>query len=144
MTESILQFLKSQKAATIACVDEQNRPYCFSCFFAFDGSSHLLYFKSSYSSHHAQLLLRNPVVSGTVLPDKLNPLAVQGLQFTGTVLHPDAPADARATGEYYKKFPLALALPGDVWTLRLDSVKMTDSSKIFGKKTLWKREEEPS
>jgi uncharacterized protein len=144
MIESILQFLLGQKAATIACVDEQNAPYCFSCFFAFDRRENTLYFKSSNSSHHSRLLLRNPVVSGTILPDKLNPLSVKGMQFTGRVLNPGAPAGARAAGEYHKKFPLALALPGEVWTIRLDSVKMTDSSRLFAQKTSWKREEEAS
>ncbi len=40
------------------------------------------------------------------------------------------------------KFPLAVAIPGEVWTIRLSHIKMTDSTLSFGKKISWTRAEE--
>ncbi|MBK7558873.1 MAG: hypothetical protein IPI54_11635 [Chitinophagaceae bacterium] len=48
----------------------------------------------------------------------------------------------RTLGIYLAKHPLALAIPGDIWALQLNSVKMTDSTLGFGKKLLWEREAE--
>ena len=40
---------------------------------------------------------------------------------------------------YHRKHPIALAIKGEVFTIRLDSIKMTDSTKVFGKKIFWNR-----
>ena len=34
--ENIIRFLQKQTCATISLVDEQGRPYCFNCFYAFN------------------------------------------------------------------------------------------------------------
>lgn len=88
MNETIIHFLQKQTSATVSCVDEKCRPYCFSCFYAFNFEEGLLYYKSSADSHHAQLMSTNPFVAGTVLPDKLNKLIVKGVQFQGMVQSP--------------------------------------------------------
>lgn len=56
MTESINQFINDQSCATICCISEQGTPYCFNCFYAYDEKNALLYFKSSPSSNHAEML----------------------------------------------------------------------------------------
>ena len=76
MNETIILFLQQQSSATICCVDEQGKPYCFSCFYAFNQQEGLLYFKSSADSHHSVLMKKNPFIAGTVLPDKLNKIIV--------------------------------------------------------------------
>ncbi len=87
MNKAIIQFIKEQTCAGICCVDETGKPYCFSCFYAFNAEKGLLYFKSSRESHHAVLLMKNPLVAGTILPDKTSTLKVKGLQLEGMVLH---------------------------------------------------------
>ena len=72
MNSSILKFLEKQTCATICCIDEKANPCCFSCFYVFDSENGLMYFKSSAETEHAQLLEKNRLISGTVLPDKLN------------------------------------------------------------------------
>ena len=79
MNESIIQFIKEQTFTSICCVDETGKPYCFSCFYAFNSIAGLLYFKSSAGSHHAQLMKKNPFVAGTILPDKLNQILIKGI-----------------------------------------------------------------
>jgi uncharacterized protein YhbP (UPF0306 family) len=137
MDERIVDFIKAQTVATVCCVDEENRPYCFSCFYAFDRERNLFYFKSSENAHHSALLLRNNRVAGTIQPDKLNSLAIKGIQFTGTIIDPKNELSFNASKMYHRKYPFALAMPGDVWTLQPDVIKMTDNTLSFGKKLHW-------
>ncbi len=134
----ITKFLNTQTVAGIACLDEKMNPYCFSCFYAFDEKEALLIFKSSNGSSHTDFLEQNPSVAGTVNPDKLNRLAIKGIQFRGVM---DGEYDD-ASRIYHKRYPFALAMKGEIWTVRLTWIKMTDQSLGFGKKIEWERERE--
>lgn len=136
--EPIVRFLNAQTCATICCINE-GMPWCFSCFYAFDPVHQLFYYKSSADTKHAALLLSNGQIAGTVLPDKLKKVSVQGIQFQGRVLPIEDPAAQAASSFYHKTHPMALAIPGQVWTVQVDFIKMTDSTLGFGKKNIWKR-----
>lgn len=139
MTKRIQQFLQAQSSATVCCVDEDSMPYCFSCFYEYNGDEQLLYFKSSLHTKHSQLLQRHPTVAGTILPDKLNKLLIKGLQFEGVVL-PLENEKAKQAAQYYRQQkPMALAIPGEVWIIQLNSIKFTDAALGFAKKVLWNR-----
>jgi uncharacterized protein YhbP (UPF0306 family) len=142
MNDKILAFLKKQTAASISFVNEINEPCSFSCFYAFNSTENLLYFKSTASAYHSKILLQNPKVSGTIMPDKLNKLAVKGIQFTGVVLKESDPLCMDAFKIYHSKFPMALAIPGEVRTIQLNQLKMTDNVPGIFKKHSWQREEE--
>jgi len=137
MNEDIIRFLQQQTCATICVVDENGSPYCFNCMYAFTSEFGLLYFKSSADTHHAGLLKASPLVAGTILPDKLNVLLPSGVQFNGLVLSADDSLTEKASLLYHKKFPIAIAIPGEVWTIRINRIKFTDSSKGFRKKINW-------
>jgi uncharacterized protein len=139
MNPSIIRFIQKQKTATVSCVNELCEPYCFSCFYYFNPDKQLLYFKSSASVYHSKLILERPRVAGTILPDKLNVLAIKGIQFTGVVLNAFDALCSDATEQYHKKFPFAKAMPGEVWTIQVNSIKMTDNTLSFGKKLTWER-----
>lgn len=141
MNADISTFLAKQTCATICITDETGSPYCFSCFYAFDTEEKVLYFKSSPNSYHVKLFEKCKIVAGTVLPDKLRTLLVQGIQFTGIVLESTHPISEKASRKYHRRHPLALARAGEIWAAQLNSIKMTDSKKGFGTKTHWKREE---
>jgi len=139
MKDPIDTFISQQTAASICCIDEKGMPYCFSCFYSYNSKDHLLYYKSSRDTHHSILLMDKPQVAGTILPDKLQKLLVKGVQFEGTLLAEEDPLAQNAAAQYYLKNPMAMAIPGLVWTIRIDNFKMTDSSLGFGKKILWNR-----
>lgn len=139
MNETIILFLQQQSSATICCVDEQGKPYCFSCFYAFNQQEGLLYFKSSADSHHSVLMKKNPFIAGTVLPDKLNKIIVKGVQFEGIVLDELHLLTKQSSNYYHKKHLMALAIPGKTWAIQINRIKMTDSTKGFGKKITWNR-----
>jgi uncharacterized protein YhbP (UPF0306 family) len=141
MNESIVKFIEKQRSCTLCCVDEYNKPYCFSCLYVFNAEHGLLYFKSSSKSKHCGILLNNPFVAGTILPDKLNVLAIKGIQFEGTVLPSNHFLVDQASSYYHKKNPAALAIAGDIWIVRINSIKMTDNKLGFGKKIIWSRSE---
>ena len=139
MNETIIHFLEQQNCASVCCMDEEGRPYCFSCFYAFNSQEGLIYFKSSSTSHHTQQMKKNPFVAGTVLPDKLNKLTIKGIQFEAIVLDTQQPQVKKRLNNYYKKHPAALAMPGDIWILQIEYIKMTDNTLGFGKKIIWNR-----
>lgn len=139
MNEIIAGFIQKQSCATVCCVDESNKPYCFSCFYAFNAEEGLLYFKSSADAHHSALMKINACIAGAILPDKLNTLLVKGIQFEGVLLDANHPLTKKASGFYHKKHPIALAMQGEISVIQINHIKMTDSSKGFGKKITWKR-----
>jgi len=141
MNEDIINFIRKQTCATISCINENGKPYCFNCFYAFNNEQGLLYFKSSADTYHSKSIIKNSAIAGTILPDKLKTLLVQGIQFEGEFLTGDHVLAAHASANYHKTHPMALAMPGDIWTIQVNHIKMTDSSKGFGKKIVWDRGE---
>lgn len=140
MDKLITEFIEKQKVASVCCLDDDNNPYCFNIFYVFDKLERRLYFKSSNTSNHAHYLHKEKKLAGTILPDKINLLAIRGLQFTGNVLEVSDSVHHHATIEYHKKIPLALAMTGDVWTIQIETIKMTDNTIGLGKKICWTRE----
>lgn len=137
MNERIVDFINHQRVAGVCCVDKEGSPSCFNCFYAFDAERNLLYFKSGSSAHHSEILLQKPIVAGTIQQDKINPLAIKGIQFTGRILDPNNELCSQADSVYHKRFPFALTMPGEIWTLQLEAIKMTDNTLSFGKKLHW-------
>jgi len=140
MNKTIVDFLNNQTCATISCISDNAQPYSFICFYVFDAEDGLLYFKSSPATDHIKFLERNPIVFGTILPDKLNKLVVKGVQFNGIFLNVTDPLSLNADRKYYKGVPMAMAMKGNVFTIKINSIKMMDSSRVFGSKILWERD----
>lgn len=140
MNERISHFIAQHTCANICTLNENDTPYCFTCFFAYNSKEQLLLFKSSTDTTHSINILRNPVVAGTILPDKLNKMQIKGVQFEGTILPFDHPLAKQAATDYYLKNPMAVAVPGEVWTVQLQKLKYTDNTLGFGTKLHWVRE----
>jgi uncharacterized protein YhbP (UPF0306 family) len=139
MNEYIDAFIQEHTCASIACLDPNGQPYCFSCFYAIDVKQGLLYFKSSEDSNHAGYLHANPLVAGTILPDKLNKLQVKGIQLEGAILAFDDSLAKNAASNYYKSHPIAIAMSGEIWTIKIKRIKYTDNTLGFGSKIIWER-----
>lgn len=137
MNERIVDFITHQKVAGVCCIDAENKPYCFSCFYAFDAERLLFYFKSGSNAHHSEILVHNGVVAGTIQQDKVNSLAIKGIQFTGRMVEANDELCRQAESVYHKRFPFALTMPGEIWTIQPETIKMTDNTLSFGKKLHW-------
>jgi len=139
MNEKISAFISKQTCGNLCCVDKDGKAWCFSFFYAFNKAEGLLYYKSSEDTRHSGIIMENPFVAGTILPDKLNLLQIKGVQFEGAVIPFEDPLAKGAYAAYHKRFPFSIAMPGQVWTIRLDAVKYTDNSLGFGAKLHWTR-----
>ena len=53
INDNINRFLQKQTCATICCINDDGNPYCFSCYYVFNESDGLLYFKSKPTAHHS-------------------------------------------------------------------------------------------
>lgn len=139
MKDKISAFISKQTCGNLAASESNGASWCFSFFYSFDEEQFLLHYKSSFETRHSAIIGRNPAVSGTILPDKFNPLQIKGIQFSGVVLSFDDPLAHKAASHYHHKHPVALAMPGEIWTIRLDYIKFTDNTLGFGKKLIWER-----
>ena len=140
MNTTIIGFLEQQTCATICCIDEHKTPYCFNCFYAFEPVECLIYFKSSEHAYHTTLIEANPVVAGTILPDKLNKLATKGVQWQGEILDVTHALALDADTIYHRRIPIARAIRGKVYTIQLNEIKMTDSHLGVTRKHMWTRD----
>ena len=138
MDESIVTFLKAQTAVTI-CTSSDNIPCCCICFYAYSEKLNALVFKSNKDTLHIVQALANIDVSGSILPDKLETGKIKGIQWCGEFYKPAGEALSELQKTYYKKFPLALTLKGDIWAIALTSLKFTDNTLGFGKKLFWSK-----
>ncbi len=138
MDKKISTFLKTNKLFSF-CTTTENEPYCASCFYAFADEGDYLVFKSSKETKHITDALLNPNCAGTITPDIDKVATIKGIQFTGTFLQPQDDLLDNLKKVYYKKFPFALTMPGDVWAVQLNKIKMTDNTLGFGKKLHWER-----
>jgi uncharacterized protein YhbP (UPF0306 family) len=118
MNENIINYIEQQTCASLCCITDTGKPYCFSCYYVFNKAEGLLYYKSSADSTHSVMMKLNPAIAGTILPDKLSKVTVKGIQFEGIALAQDHPLCQQSSSIFYKKNPMAMALG-------------------FGKKLLW-------
>lgn len=94
-------------------------------------------FKSSKDTKHAAYLDAGKPVAGSILPDKLDVLRIQGIQLTGHILAGNDALHKHGVTVYYKRFPFARIMSGEIWAIRVHAIKMTDNKKGFGKKVKW-------
>ncbi|MDP1843843.1 MAG: hypothetical protein Q8K64_10515 [Sediminibacterium sp.] len=139
MNQQIFNFIQQNTCANICCINAIMQPYCFTCYYLFNSTEQLLYYKSTLDTAHSVNILAKSNIAGTILPDKLNKLKVKGVQFEGIVLDNANPMVKRASIAYHKKYPMALAVPGNVWVIQLNHIKYTNNALGFGKKLHWIR-----
>jgi uncharacterized protein YhbP (UPF0306 family) len=135
--ERILSFLRENMVASVCLLSGEHKPYCINCFYALQEEEMILVFKSGYGTTHDNFISENAPVSGTILPNQLDPIQIKGLQFNGKLLalHPTALLKYGAL--YAQKYPMSLAIPGYTWAAQLEEIKLTDNSLGFGTKLQW-------
>jgi uncharacterized protein len=138
MDERISNFLKAQSVFAF-CTSVQNEPHCVSCMYAFREDRNMLLFSSDRSTKHIANALLNPKIAGTVLPFKMELAIMRGVQFTGTFSIPEGADLEEAQKIYYRKYPMAHLMKGEIWSVQLETIKMTDRTLGFGKKICWEQ-----
>lgn len=138
MDKKIQSFMEGQKNLTF-CTAVDNNPYCASCFYAYLPEGNFIVFKSNEKSTHICNALINDNVAGTIIPDLDKTGTIRGIQFVGKFIVPTGDLLEQAKKIYYSKYPFAVVVPGDFWTIELVSIKMTDNTLGFGKKLAWEK-----
>ena len=139
MEKDILEFINGNIVATVCCVEE-DRPYCFNCYYSFIEKEGLLIYKSSFGTKHEEILRRNKSVAGTIVPEHLEVSVIKGIQYEGVLMEDSMELTIKASASYYLKFPFAMAVPGKVYALELRNIKFTDNTKGFGYEQHWTKE----
>lgn len=139
--QRILEFIGEHHVLTVACAERGGgEPWCANAFYVFDRQEEAFIITSEMKTRHAQLFLENPQVAGSVVLETEEIGKIRGLQFTATVNRCEGGLFDRSKLLYLKRFPYAVLKGGEVWILRVDSLKYTDNRLGFGKKLLWKRD----
>jgi uncharacterized protein len=138
MDLNIESFITEQKNLSF-CTSVNDNPYCASCFYAFVAEGNYLVFKSKRNTKHIANALVNDQVAGTIIPDISKVGTVKGIQLTGKFISPTGDLLKKAQSLYYSKFPFAISIPGEIWSIELLTVKMTNNKLGFGKKLFWSK-----
>ncbi|HEY9176269.1 MAG TPA: hypothetical protein VIN07_01200 [Flavipsychrobacter sp.] len=135
--EEISEFIRENKVATM-CYVEEALPNCFNCLYACMPDGGGLIFKSSRSSLHSSAMQDNDAVAGTIYRSSESGLDNAGVQFRGRVAGDYTLRDA-AEKTYYKRYPLALLIPGELFVVLFDNIKFTRTTKGIRQKNNWER-----
>lgn len=139
MDKAIQNFFEAESNLTF-CTANDNAPYCANCFYAFMEEGNYLVIKSDAGTQHIKNALINDKVAGTVVPNIHKIGSIKGIQFTGKFSVPQGDLFSKAKSKYYLKHPVSIALPGELWLIELETVKMIDNTLGFGKKLKWEKE----
>jgi uncharacterized protein len=135
--DNITSFLRENKVATICFNDTLNRPLCINCFYTYDEGHRVFIFKSSHNSFQEEFIRDVTKVAGSILPDNVDFLKPRGIQFTGATLCQAEIDGLDMAKTYYSKYPFGRVMPGFIWAIRPDFIKLTDKTNGFGGKTFW-------
>lgn len=136
--EKIKLFLQEHHVLTLATTDHQEVSAC-SLFYAYDERGERFVVASAEETTHIKHIKINPNIAGNILLETQSVGKIQGVQFKGVF---SLLEDESLKRVYFKAFPYALALSPKLWSIEVNFFKMTDNRLGFGKKIVWRREEE--
>lgn len=132
----IIDFLLKQNIFTLATA-HNDKPYCAPCFYAFIENYNALVFKSNKETDHIIQAQTNKFVAGTVLSNKFDMNSTTGLQFCGIFLKPEDIFLNIAKHTYYRKYPFAAMMKGELWVVELNFIKFSSTTLGIPKKIKW-------
>ncbi len=138
----IVKFIKQQHVLSLSVILTDNQPWACNAFYVFDDVNFCLYLLSEMKSKHAQAMLKNPNVAGTISISPKSIAKIQGIQFTGKAELLAETQASHAYKLYYHAFPFARVMKAPIWSIKLQQIKMTNNLMGFAHKTHWQRNED--
>ncbi|AHG75658.1 7-cyano-7-deazaguanine reductase [Mannheimia varigena USDA-ARS-USMARC-1296] len=132
----ILEFIQSNHVVNFAAHHNDDF-WAASCFYAFDEENTRLIILTSKKTKHAQLMLENPNIVGTICDQVENIQEIEGIQFSAIAECLEGNEANTALQIYYQKHPLARLKLSDVWELSFKTIKHTSNQVVFAQKTVW-------
>ncbi|NSW94504.1 MAG: pyridoxamine 5'-phosphate oxidase family protein [Bacteroidales bacterium] len=139
--ERIIKFFRKHHVLTIATCSG-NEPWCANCFYVYLPEENILVFTTDHDTRHGREFLINNLVAGTVVLETPVIGKIRGIQFQGLVSEPKGDLYEKVRSAYLKRFPVAMLMETHLWIVELTYIKMTDNRLGFGKKLIWKKEQE--
>lgn len=136
---SISDYLEQQHVVTIAGQDDTG-PWAANSFYVWQRRDAAFLVLSDPKTRHGQIMAHSAIVCGTVSSQESRVSHLQGVQFVGTAKLLSAEEEKQARHDYYQRFPIARAKPLAIWSVAVDSLKMTNNRLGFGHKLNWQRE----
>lgn len=134
----ILEFISEHHVLTLA-TSVENKPYCATCFYAYDKRLQRFIVTSGLETKHARESLDNPNVSGAIALETKMVGKIRGLQFTGRISILENDEFRAAKRIYLRQFPVAALASLTLWQIEPDFFKYTDNRLGFGKKMIWEK-----
>ncbi len=119
-----------------------DRPWCASCFYAWDSKENWFVITTDEDTLHGTGFMNNPDIAGTIALETLRVGRIRGVQFTGRITLAEGERLKKARTAYLLRFPYAIVADLHLWIIEPDHIKLTDNRLGFGKKIIWKKEEE--
>lgn len=136
--KKFVEFIEEHHVLTLAsCV--RNQPYCCNCFYAYDEELNIFVIKTNDDTRHTRELNQNSHIGASIVLETSEIGKIQGLQITGKAIYYTGSDLDIAKKIYLKKFPYALAAPGEYVVIEPDFLKLTDNRFGFGKKLTWNK-----
>ena len=136
LDEKFGEFINEHHVLTLA-TQAEGQPYCCNCFYVYDNQKNIFIVKTKLDTRHAQEMLKEKRIAGSVVLETEQVGKIQGLQFTALADFPDGEELQSAKKTYLKKFPYAALEFGEYVILNLQMLKLTDNRLGFGKKLIW-------
>ena len=137
----ITTFIQQQHVLSLSVILAENQPWVCNAFYVFDKENWCLYLLSELKTKHAQAMLKNPNVAGTISNSPKSIIKIQGIQFTANAELLTENQASHAYELYYHAFPFARVMKAPIWSIRLQEIKMTNNLMGFAYKTYWQRDE---
>ncbi|MCQ2252355.1 MAG: pyridoxamine 5'-phosphate oxidase family protein [Bacteroidales bacterium] len=136
--QKFIDFINEHHVLTLAS-SAGNQPYCCNCFYAYNSSDNIFVIKTNEGTRHEREINLNSHIAASVVLETSEIGKIQGLQITGKAIYYTGRDLDEAKKTYLKKFPYAIAAPGEYLVLEPDFMKLTDNRFGFGKKLTWNK-----
>lgn len=137
---NIIKFIQQQHVLSLSVVLPDKLPWACNSFYVFDQDLLNLYLLSELKTIHANAMLINPQVAGTISITPKTVAKIQGIQFQANAIQLHGDDANKAYSIYYQFFPFARILNAPIWALQLQKIKMTNNLMGFAHKTNWQRD----
>jgi uncharacterized protein YhbP (UPF0306 family) len=138
LPDAIQQFILGHHVLSLATTDHEG-VWAASCFYSFDATQSVFFILSSPDTRHGRAMLETSGVAGTISGQPVAIHEIRGVQFSATAHLLDGQERDIALRHYVSRHPLARLKSSAIWQLRINALKFTDNSRVFGHKTLWTR-----
>ncbi|HKL08565.1 MAG TPA: pyridoxamine 5'-phosphate oxidase family protein [Bacteroidales bacterium] len=138
--QRIIQFIKKHHVLTLA-TSYVNIPYCANCFYVYSEEDNMLIFTSDFETKHIRDILSQNIVAGSIVLETNVIGKIQGVQLQGKITEATGEMLKKARSKYLKRFPVAMLMKTNLWTVELTFLKFTDNRLGFGKKLIWGKEQ---